>query len=228
MTMISSSASTAIAIFVKTPGLSPLKTRLAATLGRHTAETIYRLCVSAVEQTVKSVDVAPYWAVAEQKGLSDPLWQGLASLYTGPGGLGQCQHHIYQTLLQRYQQVLLIGTDSPQLSVNRLREAIEALQSHPFVVGPALDGGYYLFAGRQSLKRECWNKVPYSRADTGEKLLSSLPAKAALLTPMTDLDRESDLPQLRRELVALQKQGEGLSRPQQQILNWLDNQQYPS
>ena len=221
-----SSASTAIAIFVKTPGLSPLKTRLAETLGRRTAEAIYRLCVGAVEHTVKSIDVAPYWAVAEQEGLSDPLWQGLASLHTGPGGLGQCQHHIYQTLLQRYQQVLLIGADSPQLSVNRLREAIEALQTHPFVVGPALDGGYYLFAGRRSLEREFWDNVPYSRTDTADKLRASLPDKVALLTPMTDLDRESDLAQLRRELVTLQKEDEGLSWPQQELLKWLDNQQY--
>ena len=222
------SASTAIAIFVKTPGLSPLKTRLAATLGRRTAEAIYRLCVGAVELTVKSIDTAvPYWAVAEHEGLSYPLWQGLASLHTGPGGLGQCQHHIYQTLLQRYQQVLLIGADCPQLSANRLREAIAALQTHSFVVGPALDGGYYLFAGRRSLEREFWDNVPYSRTDTADKLLSSLPDKAALLTPMTDLDRESDLAQLRRELVALQKEHKGLSWPQQKLLKWLDNQHYP-
>jgi len=38
---------TAIAIFAKTPGLSPVKTRLAKSLGQVAAENAYRLSVAA-------------------------------------------------------------------------------------------------------------------------------------------------------------------------------------
>ena len=218
--MSSLNSSTAIAIFVKTPGLSPIKTRLAKTIGQTAAESAYRLCVKATQKTVLAVEADSYFAVAEQRGLRDSLWQGLECIHTGPGCLGQRQHHIYQRLLQRYQQVILIGSDSPQLTVGRLGQAMEALRTEQFAVGPALDGGYYLFAGRRPLSREFWTNLSYSRADTCDNLLAALPAKAALLAPLTDLDTVEDLPQLHRELTAL---GTALTPQQRAVISWIDN-----
>ncbi len=51
--------SAAIAIFVKTPGLSPVKTRLAATIGEEKAKEFYLLSLKAVEKTVKTVFSPP-------------------------------------------------------------------------------------------------------------------------------------------------------------------------
>ena len=211
---------TAIAIFVKTPGLSPIKTRLAKTLGQVAAESAYRLCVKATKQTVIRVDADSYFAVAEQGGLRDPLWHDLECIYTGPGCLGQRQHHIYQTLLQHYRQVILIGSDSPQLTADRLQQAINALRTEQFAVGPARDGGYYLFAGRRPLSQGFWSNLTYSRADTCDNLLAALPDKATLLAPLNDLDTVEDLPQLHRELTAL---GTALTPQQRAVISWIDN-----
>jgi len=198
--------STAIAVFVKTPGLSPVKTRLAATIGTAAAEQFYVLCTEAIRETLetasKTLDIVPFWAVGEEAGLSHPLWQGFEALYTGEGGLGERQHHIYQTLLAKYQRVILIGADSPQLSSRDLNNAIEALQSNSFSLGPAVDGGYYLLAGRAAIARDIWTNVTYSAADTGEQLLSQLPSKTALLEPITDVDTIEDISALKRELPA--------------------------
>ena len=198
--------STAIAVFVKTPGLSPVKTRLAATIGTAAAEQLYVLCTEAIRETLetasKTLDIVPFWAVGEEAGLSHPLWQGFEALYTGEGGLGERQHHIYQTLLAKYQRVILIGADSPQLSSRHLNNAIEALQSNSFALGPAVDGGYYLLAGRAAIARDIWTNVTYSAADTGEQLLSQLPSKTALLEPITDVDTIEDISALKRELPA--------------------------
>lgn len=212
---------TAIAIFVKTPGLSPIKTRLAKTLGQVAAESAYRLSVKAIKATVVQVNADAYCAVAEQGGLRDPLWQGLECIYTGPGCLGQRQHQVYDRLLQRYQRVILIGSDSPQLTADRLQQAIEALRNEQFVVGPALDGGYYLFAGKGQLSQSFWTNLTYSRADTCDNLLAALPAKASLLTPITDLDTQEDLPQLHRELTAL---GAVISPQQRAVRLWIEAQ----
>ena len=198
--------STAIAVFVKTPGLSPVKTRLAATIGTAAAEQFYVLCTEAIRETLetasKTLDIVPFWAVGEEAGLSHPLWQGFEALYTGEGGLGERQHHIYQTLLAKYQRVILIGADSPQLSSRDLNNAIEALQSNSFSLGPAVDGGYYLLAGRAAIARDIWTNVTYSAADTGEQLLSQLPSKTALLEPITDVDTIEDISALKHELPA--------------------------
>ena len=198
--------STAIAVFVKTPGLSPVKTRLAATIGTAAAEQFYVLCTEAIRETLetasKTLDIVPFWAVGEEEGLTHSLWQSFEALYTGEGGLGERQHHIYQTLLAKYQRVILIGADSPQLSSRDLNNAIEALQSNSFSLGPAVDGGYYLLAGRAAIARDIWTNVTYSAADTGEQLLSQLPSKTALLEPITDVDTIEDISALKHELPA--------------------------
>ena len=53
----------AIAIFVKTPGISPIKTRLAASIGQQKAEDFYRLSLKSLVSTLKEIDITPYWAV---------------------------------------------------------------------------------------------------------------------------------------------------------------------
>jgi len=82
----------AIAVFVKTPGQSPVKTRLAASLGRENAElfhlTAARSVVSVTQQMKAKTDIKNYYAVAEQSALEHHYWQDLPCLWQGEGGLG--------------------------------------------------------------------------------------------------------------------------------------------
>ena len=228
--------STAIAIFVKTPGLSPVKTRLGATIGTAAAEQFYKLCTKAIRETLetasKTMDIVPFWAVGEEAGLCHPLWQGFEAIYTGEGGLGERQHHIYQTLLSKYQRVILIGADSPQLSSRHLNNAIEALDNHSldnhsldnhsldnnsFALGPAVDGGYYLLAGRAPIAKDIWTNVTYSAADTAEQLLAQLPCTTAILEPITDVDTIDDLARVECELRAEKSS----NKKQKDVLNYI-------
>ncbi len=70
--------SASLAIFVKTPGYSPVKTRLAASIGQRRAEQFHRLAAAAVAAVAKAAmpAVTPYWAIAERDALHDPLWRG--------------------------------------------------------------------------------------------------------------------------------------------------------
>lgn len=208
----------AIAIFVKTPTLSPVKTRLAATIGKKKAIEFYGLCLNAVRVTVEKANATPFWAVGEENGLNNPLWQDFNRLYTEDGGLGERQHHIYQTLRTKYDQVLLIGTDTPQLSPPLLQEAIAALEQHDFVIGPARDGGYYLFGGRVPVSKNIWTKVPYSVSTTREKLESLLPSSPASLPMLTDVDTESDF-----EFV-LSEMPKEMTTAQQEVVRWINEQ----
>jgi rSAM/selenodomain-associated transferase 1 len=49
------------------------------------------------------------------------------------------------------QRVIAVGIDSPSMPAESLRAAFELLQRHDCVLGPALDGGYYLIG----LSRPC-------------------------------------------------------------------------
>ena len=207
--------STAIAIFVKTPSLSPVKTRLAAGIGSESAQEFYRMSLDAVKETVKAVKAIAYWAVAEEKGLTDPLWLGFPALYTGEGGLGERQHYIYQTLLDNYGRVLLIGADAPQISKDTLEQAEIALDTNDFVIGPARDGGYYLFGGRVSTEQKIWTSVPWSTSMTRERLESALSSKPGHLPLLTDVDTEDDLPFMIREMPPI------ISQQQKFIMQWV-------
>ena len=213
--------STAIAIFVKTPSLSPVKTRLAAGIGNDAAQEFYALSLEAVQETVKTVEIVLYWAVAEEKGLTDPLWLGFPTLHTGEGGLGERQHYIYETLLTNYDRVLLIGSDAPQISKDVLEQAIIALDTNDFVIGPARDGGYYLFGGRVSTEQKIWTSVPWSTSMTRERLEAVLPSKPVHLSMLTDVDTEDDLQYIRREMP------EQITPEQNRILEWIENYEHP-
>ena len=190
----------AIAIFVKTPGLSPLKTRLAATIGREKAVDFYRLSLQSISSTLSKVNVTPYWAVGELEGLDDPLWQEFNKLHTGDGDLGDRQSHVYHDLLKTHDAVLLIGGDSPQLSTKTINKAIKQLEHQDFVIGPADDGGYYLLGGRQKIEAKVWAETPWSHEKTRETLVKKLVSKPYELEVLTDVDTEEDLKKMLSEM----------------------------
>lgn len=209
--------STALAIFVKTPSLSPLKTRLAAGIGKEKAEEFYIHSLKAIEKTVKQTHAKVFWAVGEQEGLNNPLWRAFETIYTGEGGLGERQHYIYNHLLSNHDRVILIGADAPQLSPCILERSIEALNTHDFVLGPANDGGYYLFGGRIPVNRHIWSAVPWSTKQTRQTLEGLLSSKPCHLEPLTDVDTQNDLQQLKTEMP------EAMSDEQQNLLDWVSS-----
>ncbi len=196
---------TAVAIFVKTPGYSPVKSRLAATIGVPLAEEFFKLSLLATKNSVleaikkSSGNLEAYWAVAEKECLNHPEWMDFEVISQGEGGLGERLDHVYKTLLKKHDSVLLIGADLPQLDFNRLLEANKFLSSGlNFVMGKTDDGGFYLFGGRTFIKKESWTSVTYSSEKTANELVDLLKDQADFLYLETsfDIDHESDLKRL--------------------------------
>jgi rSAM/selenodomain-associated transferase 1 len=182
-----------------------VKTRLAASIGPNAAEEFYRLSAQAVAAVVRQAVgasaelLAPYWAVAEEAALAHPAWRAFPIVYQGEGDLGARLSHVYDTLLQRHSWVIFIGADAPQITPEVLAEAAQVLsKTGEFVLGPAEDGGYYLFGGGTALPRTLWTAVPYSADDTLDvfaKLLQPLRSIQYVLE-MFDVDTEEDLRRL--------------------------------
>lgn len=198
---------TALAIFVKTPGLSPIKTRLAASIGARAATEFHCLAARAVAEVAGDVGdvLQPCWAVAERTALNDPLWWGLPTLWQGEGSLGGRLHRIYSTLRAKHERVLLVGADAPQITPALVRCASNALDHDaPFVLGEARDGGFWLFGGRAPVAREVWCNVAYSREDTCARLRAALaPHGIAELPVLCDVDCATDVPLLAKALGTL-------------------------
>ena len=138
----------ALAIFCKTIGLSEVKTRLAKTIGKEKATEFYRLsqkCILELKTKAQHKhNITPYIAVAESQGTTHNDWRIHNPLYTGAGSLGERLHHIYRTLNQKHKSVLIIGSDSPQLTIQTIIQAHSLLQQNPIVIGPSYDVGFYL------------------------------------------------------------------------------------
>lgn len=194
--------STGIAVFVKTPGLSPVKTRLAAQIGKTSAVALYTACHRAVAEVVGAAALRnggqAYFAVAEMEGLAAPEWRSLRRIPQGSGDLGARLARVYGDLLARHHHVLLLGADSPQMTEALLVDAqarLAAPGGPEFLLGPSRDGGFWLFAGRRPLPRELWTSVTYSRPDTCEQLQGRLAGHGTVkfLPALHDLDRRRDM-----------------------------------
>ena len=119
----------------------------------------------------------------------------------GPGGLGvRMQRQWQRAFGAGAEQVVLIGTDLPDLAGADLAAAFGALEAGPLVLGPALDGGYWLIGlqrrGFQQAGAALMAGQPWG---TDLVLAGCLAAarkrglEASLLRHQADLDRRADL-----------------------------------
>lgn len=203
----------AIAIFVKTPGLSPVKTRLAATMGATFAEEFYFRSLGITKEIVRRFtqtcpQTTAYWAVAESAGLDLPLWKDFPKVWQGNGDLGERLSHVYERLREKHDTVCFIGADAPLLTTQQLKRAFLVFDNVSqnrnkiqFVLGPASDGGFYLFAGSSAIPKQVWINVRYSQADTGAKLMANLRRLGAVhqLDEISDVDTKEDLLQILKQ-----------------------------
>ena len=202
----------AIAIFVKTVGLSPLKTRLAKTIGTESAEAFHLAATRSVSSVAESLaeqsHVDCYYAVAEESAINHLDWKNLSCIWQGEGGLGERMRLIHQSLLKKHDFVLLVGADIPQMTVAPLLEASAYLSDTTqkrSVFAPSEDGGFWLFGSNFLLPDNIWTDVPYSEAKTGELFLQAIKALAPVkvLEVLRDVDELPDLHALQSSLAKL-------------------------
>lgn len=213
----------ALAIFTKTPGLSPIKTRLAAGIGTQAAEDFHRLAAAATAEVALACGhaVEPYWAVAEDDPRADAAWPDFPRLRQGPGGLGERLHHIHARLQARHGAVLMIGTDIPQVTPVLILRAVDILARPDavHVLGPAADGGFWLFGGNQPVDRTAWLEVPFSTPAAADVLCRNLAGDGKLerLPRLVDVDTRDDLAGLAVALARLDSPTPGQFR----LAEWL-------
>ena len=99
-------------------------------------------------------------------------------------------------------RVVIVGGDHPTLPRARLLEAFRKLERADVVLGPSLDGGYYLVGCGRWLP-VMFEGIPWgtSRVFRATRMrLARLGIPMAVLRPWYDVDRPRDLARLRREL----------------------------
>ncbi len=90
--------------------------------------------------------------------------------------------------------VIVVGMDTPQITVDHLRAVVALLETHDAVLGPAADGGYWLLALRH-LVADAITGVPMSREDTYRRQFTRLLEcgyQVAVTSPLVDVDDAAD------------------------------------
>ncbi len=215
----SQQSSVALAIFVKTPELSPVKTRLAREIGETQARTFYEhalLATEALALELPEQGIQPYWAVTEPEAMSHPRWQSLPRICSAQPvptlqeelqeepdkaadtlSLGYRLASVFAQLRQQHDTVMVIGSDCPQIDRQTLLAARHLAAQNPdaVVFGPSEDGGFYLAASSSELPAELWLKTTYSHRNTYLWLKQACKPDYSIieLPPLQDIDELEDL-----------------------------------
>jgi uncharacterized protein len=111
------------------------------------------------------------------------------------GDLGEKMYAALCDGLQRYERVILVGSDCPGIDGDYLQQALLALETCDVVIGPATDGGYVLIGARR-IESAVFEGVPWGSSAVLESTVARLKACGLAwqaLAPLPDIDRPEDL-----------------------------------
>jgi rSAM/selenodomain-associated transferase 1 len=141
--------STYLVIFARNPVPGEVKTRLHSRYMPKQAAAIYRAFILDTVNTAKIADVDrrcvafdPPGAEAELADLAGPGWVLFPQVSADLGGrMYGAARHCFDLGAGR---VVILGTDVPSLPARHIERAFELLEGQEIVLGPSMDGGYYL------------------------------------------------------------------------------------
>lgn len=137
---------TSVIVFIKNPELGKVKTRLAQSIGDHKALEVYMKLMDHTNKVLLDVENAEryvYYSTfvdRQDDWNTESYIKGLQSA----GDLGDRIKAAFTEVFDQCDRAIIIGSDCPQLKPEHIHEAIEKLNTHNLVIGPSLDGGYYL------------------------------------------------------------------------------------
>ncbi|OOG74863.1 TIGR04282 family arsenosugar biosynthesis glycosyltransferase [Algoriphagus sp. A40] len=153
----------ALMIFQKNAIPGKVKTRLAATVGDDLALEIYHWLVAYTHQVAREIKLDKFLFYSDFiPEDSNELFPGYQFEVQCGSNLGQRMCNAFEFLFAKgYSNVVIIGTDCPDLQVSDLNKAFLALSQNDLVIGPAKDGGYYLL-GKSCFCPEIFKDIPWS------------------------------------------------------------------
>ncbi len=166
-----------ILLFVKTPLSGRVKTRLSKVVGRQEAANLYKCFVSDIiavlQQTDFTLRICYHPAEAENQMID---WLGPSFTYTPQRGknLGERMADAFNKAFSGgIRSALIIGSDLPDLSTAIIDEAFASLETTAAVIGPALDGGYYLIGFKNNAYLPAaFEDIPWGTEDVYAKTLN--------------------------------------------------------
>lgn len=189
-------------IFTRYPERGKTKTRLIPLLGAEGAARFQRQMTQQTLAQVKELkafrplSVEVHFAGGNQQLMQDWLGSDIIYRQQSEGDLGRRMALAFKDSFSAgMTSVVIIGTDCPDLKAQLMVKAFHALEQNDLVLGPALDGGYYLI-GQRRLIPELFTGISWSTAEVLVQTISiaeRLDLAIAFLPLLNDIDRPEDL-----------------------------------
>lgn len=210
---------TCLIIFAKNPMPNQVKTRLVPTLSPKQAASLY--CAFLVDwcETLAELSnvtlVIAYTPPESQPDLQALLGEDAIYIPQVGDNLGARLASAAQWATEQgYAKILLVGSDSPTLPLSYISQALVMLESRDIVIGPSVDGGYYLI-GFSAAKVAAtvpfiFEKIAWSTAQVFQQTVAhvrSAQATLGLLPLWYDVDTAEDLAFLHAHISAMRLAG---------------------
>lgn len=193
-------------IAAKAPRMGLAKTRLGQAIGHEAAVALYRAFLCDLAARFAQAPFALGWYVTPADAWHDiaPLFERTARapqvLVQADGDWTERQRTLFRTAAERGEdRIILIASDSPQITVEIVTSAFRALDRHDIVFGPVADGGYYLIGMRGW--HDILHGIPMSTGTVLQDLIARVDQAnltVGLVETMFDIDEIGDLAELHR------------------------------
>jgi len=179
-----------------------VKTRLAARIGAQPAADLHRAFVHSLAVRFKQhgdqrqICYAPASAAEAFRQTAGNAWDVAPQV---AGDLGARMEAFFDLAFESgASRVVLIGSDSPSMPSGFIDQAFEQLRTHPVVIGPAEDGGYYLI-GAAGETPPVFKGIAWSSGEVWKQTVAALRRAGigyASLPMWYDVDEWPDLQRL--------------------------------
>jgi len=141
----------ALITFIKNPVKGTVKTRLAADVGDDKALLIYLELMQHTRKVAQQIDAHRLLYYGSHINEEDDWPMEEFDKYVQPDGdLGKRMQTAFRKALDKAEAAIIIGSDCASLTPGIVNEAFDKLATKDVVLGPALDGGYYLLGMKQT------------------------------------------------------------------------------
>jgi rSAM/selenodomain-associated transferase 1 len=186
----------ALIIFQKNEILGNVKTRLAASVGNENALNIYRILVNHTHSVLKEIVADQFIFYSDFIPAKEINGGQIPQERVQKGkNLGERMRNAFGTVFSEgYDYVVIIGTDCVDLRPDHIEESFKKLGQNDAVLGPALDGGYYLL-GLKKFIPEIFEEIDWSTDQVliqTQTKLQKLNHSIGIIETLSDIDHLSD------------------------------------
>lgn len=185
-----------VVVFGREPAPGRVKTRLAAGIGGRAAARVYEVTL---DYTLAITLGSGARVVLSLAGPPSGAWVREIDVQIELQTKGDLGDRMADAFKRRFSEgetrVMIVGSDCPWMTAEHLRSVANTLEETDVVLGPAVDGGYWLVAQRPP-GIDLFSGIPWSShhtLDQTRRRLAALEASWTEIEVLRDIDTREDL-----------------------------------